>query len=1182
MEYRIFGGLEVRRGDAAVDLGPPKQRTVLAVLLLESGRVVSSERLVELLWGEDAPKASASLQAYVSNLRRALEPDRRPRDPAQVLLTQAPGYRLAVARSEVDALRFEDLVSQGRAELAAGDEVGALITLEAALALWAGPPLPELAGEPFAIEAAERLGNLRGSAIEALGEARLALGDAAGAVSALEPAVAEHPLREHLHGLLALALYRCGRQADALRAVDAVRRNLAESAGLDPGPQLRQLEADLFAQSPTLDWVGNGSPSPVGDRTATRPAAPDRTAAPVVAAPVPPAGQPEPTEPALVGRTSELTALTAAMDDAIAGRGSAAAVLGEPGIGKTRLVEELVVYAEARGVTTAWARCPEDGAVPPFWPTVQIGAQLIDGEVTVHRLVPPPTDLDASEAAAVRFNLHRGVAAVLQDSPVPLLLVIDDLQWADPDSLRLLAAISGELHTTRTLVVATCRPPDGPSELALLDCLAEIARSRGSLSLSLGGLDVGAVTEWLQQRPDVDVPAEVAALVHDRTAGHPLYVKELSELLAAEGRLGDLESVSSARAIPASVQFVVRRRVAKLPAPTQQLLSTAAVIGREFELDLVASITGEALGAALEVLSPALDAGLVVDDQPGVFRFSHAMVAGALAAEVNTARRSQLHASAARVLAGRGITDHNATLVAHHATEGAMAGTLDLAVEASLRASHVATRRVADEDATGHLLRAAALLARHRPTDISSRIEILIEVAVTALRADLCDEAHRAVLEAIALGESIGDADAMGRAAAVLDHPNLWPKQGYGVVEHEVVAALERTLDRLSVDPTPLRARVLSSLAYELAYAPGADRVDEVGAAAERIARDSGDTDLLVRALIARHHAQWHPDGLDERRRMASEVLSLATTHPVPADAQLVATFQLAVVEVESGDLAAAEALLDRCWQLVDRAGGLGHRTQLQYFGAMLCTARGRYEEAAIVGRTGLELYRRTRRYDVDLISLGLDLSIAIDRGELDEVLSRAIGSGLDPQHYLRLFTESVAFAFVEQGQPDAARGALVMLEGLPDCPLDWTWLLVHTAALHVRVSLGMVDEAAEVAAKLEPYAGRLSVGGSGPVALGLTDLALARAAALAGDDERARSLFEAAVAGHDRLEMPAWLARSLLHQGRYLLGTGDPVDVTPGRQALDRARSICAEVGLPYVAAQVADALGQSDLVVS
>lgn len=1170
MDFRILGGLDVRRDGVPVDLGPPKQRAVLAVLLLEPGRLVPSERLVQLLWGDEAPKASASLQAYVSNLRRVLEPGRRPRDPATVLVTQPPGYRLVVDRSAVDALIFEDLVSQGRSELAAGDEVGALITLEAALDLWTGPPLPELADEAFTVEPRERLEGIRAAALETLADARLRLGDAAGAVSTLEPVAAEHPLREHLHALLALALYRCGRQAEALRTVDVVRRSLAEAAGLDPGPELRRLEAELLAQSPSLDWAPSTPSTPSTPPTPTVAQADDVPDEPAL----PRAPADEPARSMLVGRSSELAQLLGSLEAAEAGRGAAVVVLGEPGIGKTRLVEELVVEARRRGVVTAWARCPEDGIVPPFWPAVQLGAQLIDAGITHHRLVPPPADVDDTEAAAIRFALHRGVAAVFAEAATPVLVVIDDLQWADPDSLRLFGGVAAELRGARALVVATCRPPGDDVEPALLDCLAEIARSPGASSITLNGLSPEAVTEWLGARTDVAVPDEVSEVVHGRTGGNPLFVKELTELLASEGRLGDLTAVQRARAIPAGVQFVVRRRVARLPAATQQVLTTAAVVGHQFDLDVVAAVAEEPLSRVLDALAPALDAGLVHDAE-GSFRFSHALVAEALAAEVNAARRSRIHAAAAEALVARsgGLTDATAAQVAHHASEGALAGSASLAIEASLRAGRVARARLADEDATAHLTRAVQLLERHRPAATDERVAAVIELASTALRGDLLPEATQAVLQAIDLASSVGDTDAMVRAATLLDQPFIWPNQAYGQVDQQVTAALERVLAAIPADPTPGRASVLSALTCELAYHRDRGRLDAVSEEAERNARTCGDPAVLARTLATRQYVLWQPDDRAARRAVCEEILQLCAAHDLSSDLELLASFALAELDSEEGRFDEALQQLGSCWVLVERMGGLAHRAQLGFFEASLLIAQGRYDTALARGREALELHRRTRRYDADMIGYALDSAVALDRGGLSELLDFILASGVDPGGYRRMFTENVCFGLLELGRADEARA---LIDALGPCGMpepDWTWLYVTTVALQVRVDLGMLADVEVLHRSLRPHAGLWASAGTGPVTGGLTDLALARGAAALGDHARAEAWFDAAVAGHERCASPAWLCRSLLHQARHLLDRGHPA----GHAALERAASIAAEHEFPELSRRIAATRGEA-----
>jgi DNA-binding SARP family transcriptional activator len=246
-DFRILGPLEVVEGGELVRLTGARQRALLAILLLHVGEAVSSDRLMEELWGEDPPDAgSAALRVRISQLRRALGP------AGALLVTRPPGYALALAPEQVDLRRFERLVEAGDRALGSDDPAAAAESLREALGLWRGPPLADFSYAPFAQGAILRLEELRLAAIELGVEAELALGDHARLVGELQALVLEHPLRERLCGQLMLALYRDGRQAEALEAYRAARARLVEEIGLEPGPELHDLERRILAQDEGL------------------------------------------------------------------------------------------------------------------------------------------------------------------------------------------------------------------------------------------------------------------------------------------------------------------------------------------------------------------------------------------------------------------------------------------------------------------------------------------------------------------------------------------------------------------------------------------------------------------------------------------------------------------------------------------------------------------------------------------------------------------------------------------------------------------------------------------------------------------------------------------------------------------------------------------------------------------
>ena len=818
-EFRILGPLEVERQGRLLDLGRPKQRAVLGLLLLHAGAVVSLEHLVDELWGEEPPaQAVASLQAYVSHLRRLLEPDRSPRAAPRLLVSRPPGYRLAAAPGDLDAARFEALAAEGRRLLAGGEPESAETTLGRALALWRGDVLADLPEIGRGDRA--RLEELRLTAIEDRMSAGLALGRAAAVVAELDRLVAAHPYRESLHGLRMLALYRAGRQADALDAFRTTRDLLARDLGVEPGPALELLHRRILGHAPDLE----------------SPATPAAAAVPPAAAPA-----------RLVGRAEQLAVLRRAVDDAVAGRGGVVLVDGEPGVGKTSLAEELM--RRVGGVTVAWGRCAEEPGAPPFWPWSRVLAALGEAAPTAGG-DPAGADVagadgpPVADVEAVRFRQCRAVldALLRRAAGGPLLIVLDDLHWADAGSLRLLPMLAAEIDRAPIAVVATYR---ADHDRRLAGTLAALARLRIE-RIRLAGLSRDEVRQLMAARLGVTPDERLAGVVHDRSAGHPFFVVELTRLLGSERRLAAAQQ-AAAHAVPQGVRDVLRRRIAALPEQTQAILLVAAVVGPQFDLAVVRDVSGLDDEAALTAVEAALLSGLVHEDQPvGRFRFAHSMVMEHIYLDTSRLRRARLHARVAQRLGERAAT---------HWWRAAPVVGVRVALPHLLAAADAALGVLAHEEAGEHLRHALELLAGEPRSADHTRSELAVQLRLGTLHAQLdgarSPAGRAAVHRACELAADLADPSAMIAAHRTLyelavaraEHTRARELAGQMVTMSRTTA--DRALAHLAV------GRSLWCLGEPAAAREALDRALELAVTVPATPHENLPVDVTVRLQLA-------------------------------------------------------------------------------------------------------------------------------------------------------------------------------------------------------------------------------------------------------------------------------------------------------------------------------------------
>ncbi|QJY48411.1 BTAD domain-containing putative transcriptional regulator [Pseudonocardia broussonetiae] len=736
---RLLGPVEVLGRDGAVRPVGPKERCLLAVLAVHHGEVVAEDRLVEALWDGAPPRTAAkTLQNYVLRLRRALD------GGGVTIRTRAPGYLLEVPITGdrgtgdpdadvpgIDAALAEARVAAGRRALARGDHAGALDALDGALALWRGPGLEEFADRAFARTAAARLAELRASAAEDRAAAVLALGRHREAVAALETMVADHPLRERGWAQLMLALYRDGRQAEALETHRRLRAVLAGELGVEPGPEVRALHAAVLAHDPALAH----SPAPAHD--------PAPAAAPALGG-----------RGTFVGRERELGALRAHVADAAAGRGGVVLLRGEPGIGKTRLLAELASAAEAGGACVLTGRCPEGGALP-FHPFAEALGRHGTDDPAVAALVSAGGPEGAAEALRpdeLRTRLLDAVARRVSAmaAAAPLVLLLDDLHWADSGTVAMLRHTARVTARDPVLVVVAYRGEEVDARHPLTDALGALRSEAECRELRLGGIGGAALARLLRDTAGAPVAEELVSAVRAETDGNPFLAREIVRHLHDDGVLrpdgeGRLGTDLPLAAVPEGVRQVVARRRARLPARAGRLLDAAAGIEGPFPFEPVRAVAGLDDAEALAALDDVLGAGLVVPDtRPDRYDFTHALIRHAVHGELNPSRRLRLHRDLAVALdAARaaGVRVAAAEVAAQYHRAAGLPGA-EAGVAPALEAAEQARRTGAHDEHAAFLRAALDLLpgSDEREPDLRARLAVAL---AWALRFDEAVDAAR-------------------------------------------------------------------------------------------------------------------------------------------------------------------------------------------------------------------------------------------------------------------------------------------------------------------------------------------------------------------------------------------------------------------------------------------------------
>jgi hypothetical protein len=792
---------------------------------------------------------------------------------------------------------------------------------------------------------------------------------------------------------------------------------------------------------------------------------------------------------AWVGRHATLRRLREAAGRAEAGETGLVLISGEGGIGKTRLVAELA--RRKPGFEVLYGRCDEEELFP-FGPWIDMLrprlarlsepelAELVKGAPELARLLPEIRerlpDLAALAATgdpqAQRRQLFGAVVAVVRRLAAagPVLLIVDDLHWADRSSLLLARHLARE-RLGAVLIVATFRDSELHPGHPLLELLAELERGRELPRFRLEGMDEREVAELIGDGAEEGA----VAAIHAETGGNPFFVKQLVRHLAEQDG-------ATPAGVPEGVRDVINARVGRLSAHAGRVLGIAALIGRDFDLDLLEQVADLPEDALLDVLDAAVRGALLteVPSTPGRYSFAHALLRTTLEAELSAARRARLHlriGEAIERLHGSLHEAWTAELARHFGAAGPRAA--ERAVASAERAADQARSRLAYDEAVRLLEGAAAIRRADEHVDRAELARLETSLAAAQADAGQWEAARASFFRAADAARDAGAPDAFARAA--LGHAGgTWEQ--YGVEDAENVALLEEALERLPADDSQMRARVLARIAVHrtmLLDVPEAEAraiADEAVAMARRMGRGWPNDQTLAATLTGALHTRWRPGRAAERLELAAELIDLTEEHEAivcAADAHVWRAGAL----LELGRLDEADAHLARHSahaSASQQPACLIHRDGMR---AMRAALVGDYERGSAFARQMSELAEREEAAGRLLTPIHAQLrgtnllSLLNERGELGPhaPFFARLARQIAPPGWL----PALAWAHVQGGRPDAARELIYDMseDGFASTPRDSNFVARIAQVAHAVIELGE----AELAARVEPLLAPLS-----------------------------------------------------------------------------------------------------------
>ena len=871
-----------------------------------------------------------------------------------------------------------------------------------------------------------------------------------------------------------------------------------------------------------------------------------------------------------VGRGNELGVLDAALADVVGGRGRLVLLAGEPGIGKSRLADEFATGAMTGGAVIAWGRCWELGGAPAYWPWTEalrgiIAQRSAVGAEQLGQLLPelagPTVEVAAEHAETARFRLFEAVVQYLRMASAehPLVVVLEDLHAADEPSLLLLQYVSRAVAGCRVLVVATYRDVEVVADSVVTAALSELMRDRATTRIVLSGLSTADVGEMIAATTGAATTPDVVERVRSHTEGNPLYVREVARLLTTEGSLPE---IGGRLAVPRDVREIVLSRTRRLPDDCRDVLTLAAVVGRDFPIDLMTRLRG---ADVVEQLEPAVQAGLVIEGAPGELRFSHAVVSEALYDATPPSQRLQLHYEVAETMERHhaSIASHRAS-IAHHYLLALPVAPAEKAVAAARGAAEAAVARLAYEE--GVRLYRGAIEASRVLDDERQYVELLLALGDALSRAGGTEDSKAAFLEATNRLRAMDDPQLFGEAALGYGGSFVWLRAGD---DTRIVPLLQEAIDRLAGTESPLRVRLLvrlsGALRDEVAKAPR----DALSGEALEAARRINDPTLLAYVLPGRWTAIWGPERADELRELAAEAVANADRsreRDRRGDALMVST----LTDLMFGDIDRARESLSRYMAVGDELS----RPSFQWYGvvvdAVLQLSDGRLTQAEDSIERARLMGRQVQAWDAE-VSYCLALAmLRWEQGRLAEVEALVHDATTRFPGY-RVFRCLDAVCNLEAGRTEEATALVraILAAGEDALPLNNDWLAGTTLLAEIAHRLSLTDIAPPLYDSMQPFSHLVGNAGGEPFT-GSMHRPLGQMAELQGDLERALVHQEQALEVHTRMRSELWTAHSEFDLAEVLRARKRPDDAERATHLYARALHRCETLGMTALAVRI------------